>query len=125
VTDDYIDVPLTDDERMFLQSGLIEWGGPARCTDTLASAMGFASVSALHQEGRLLKERLGRREPLSRRDWTRVLVATEIVFASDVFGSGVEWATTTGIPDEDSVRLLRSIQRKIPTGGPGSITRRI
>jgi hypothetical protein len=31
-------------------------------------------------------------QPLSRRDWRRALIATEIVFASDVFGAGWDWS---------------------------------
>jgi hypothetical protein len=52
-------------------------------------------------------------QPLNRRDWRRALIATEIVFASDVFGSGWDWSITTGISDEDTIRILRSLQRKI------------
>ncbi|QKS21463.1 hypothetical protein HUN58_17345 [Curtobacterium sp. Csp1] len=40
-------------------------------------------------------------------------VATELVFVSDVVGSGTDWETTTGIRDADALRLLRSLQRKI------------
>jgi hypothetical protein len=55
---------------------------------------------------------------LSRDDWRRVLLATEVVFASDVFGSGLDWSTTTGFSDADSISLLRSIQRKMPRWRP-------
>lgn len=37
----------------------------------------------------------------------------EIVFASDVFGSGIDWSTTVGRTDEETIRILRSLQRKI------------
>ena len=40
-------------------------------------------------------------------------VLTELVFASDLVGSGVDWATTTGFNDDETIRLLRSIQRKL------------
>ena len=116
MAEDLIDVPLTDEERFFLQRGLGEWGGPAKCADALALAMGFHDVATLYEEGQRLKERIGRHEPLSRRDWTCCLLATEIVFASDVVGSGWDWCSTTGLSDEESIRLLRSLQRKIPTG---------
>ncbi|GAA3334482.1 hypothetical protein HP467_00430 [Curtobacterium albidum] len=43
----------------------------------------------------------------------RTLLATELVFVSDVVGSGTDWETTTGIRDADALRLLRSLQRKI------------
>ncbi len=43
-----------------------------------------------------------------------MLLAVEIVFASDVVGSGLDWATTSGIPDEESIAILRRLQRKLP-----------
>jgi hypothetical protein len=46
-------------------------------------------------------------------DWARILLATEIVFASDLMGSGTEWRTTTGMTDEETINLLRGIQRKL------------
>lgn len=55
--------------------------------------------------------------PLSRTDWTRALLATEIVFMSNVIGSGWDWQTTTGFGDEETLRMLRSLQRHVVTGG--------
>ena len=43
----------------------------------------------------------------------RTLLAAEIVFVSDLVGSGVEWQTTTGITDEATLAVLRAIQRKL------------
>jgi len=100
-----------------LTAGLTEWGGPARCTDQLAAAMDFGSVDELGQESARLVQALRASAPLSARDWTRVLVATEFVFASDVFGSGVDWSATTGLGDEETVRLLRGLQRKLRRAG--------
>ena len=42
-----------------------------------------------------------------------MLILTEVVFVSDLVGSGVEWETTTGLSDEVTIRLLRGIQRKL------------
>ncbi|MFJ6406984.1 hypothetical protein ACIQK9_15900 [Streptomyces hydrogenans] len=42
-----------------------------------------------------------------------VVLAAEIVFVSDLAGSGVEWRTTTGRDDESTIRTLRVIQRKL------------
>jgi hypothetical protein len=53
------------------------------------------------------------RQGLTRRDWTRALVATELVWASDVFGSGLDAVSTWGYSDAEGVVLLRSIQRKL------------
>ena len=108
-----LEVELTDAERGLLQAGLAEWGGPALCTEELALAMGFSSVANLLEESGRLASALQARTQLSRLDWLRVLLATEVVFVSDVFGSGVEWATTTGFTDEESLRILRGIQRRL------------
>ena len=112
-----IAVPLTDDERVLLVSGLSEWGGPARCTHALALAMGFADVDALLDEGRFIRAALQARRPMTRNDWTRALLATEIVFVSDVVGSGVDWETTTGLRDTSTLRVLRSLQIKLTLTG--------
>ena len=115
--DELIDLDLEAPERDFLRCGIMEWGGPARCTEELAVAMGFQSVSDLFAQSRRLIDAVISSEPMTRLDWWRVLVATEIVFASDVLGSGLEWSTTTGISDSDSISTLRRIQRKAISRG--------
>jgi hypothetical protein len=112
------DLPLTGPERHLLWAGLAEWGGPARCTDDLAVGMGFESVEDLFAQADRITPRLRERQPLTRRDWIRTLLATEIVFASNTVGSGHDWSITTGISDEETVRLLRSVQEKVPARRP-------
>jgi hypothetical protein len=112
-TEEFTVGDLTDEERHVLARGLAEWGGPAHCTDALAAAMDFESVEVLLEEARRMKLLIRDGQPLSSRDWRRALISTEIVFASDVFGSGCDWSITTGISDEDTIRILRSLQRKI------------
>lgn len=76
--------------------------------------MGFTNRVRLSSElGRLMTAVEGR-DALTLEDWQRVLVATEVVFASDVFGSGLDWSTTTGFSDADTIALLRAVQRKMP-----------
>ena len=104
---------LTDDERKLLWRGLREWGGPASPTEAMAVAMGFRDVSDLLTEGSRIMADISERHPMPRADWRRALLATEIVFASDVVGAGVEWFTVTGMQDEETIRMLRSIQRKL------------
>jgi len=108
-----IGVDLTVVERWVLNRGLVEWGGPAHCTDALAMAMGFRDVGDLHAEGGRIADELDAGRPLTRRDWTRALLAAEIVFISDVLGSGVEWPVTTGLDDVATLHALRGIQRKL------------
>ena len=110
---------LTDEERRLLWSGLSEWGGPARCTDEMAVAMGFRNVQDLFDSGKRLRSAINSGEPLAASDWLRVLLATEIVFASNTIGSGRDWSITTGLSDEDSLLMLRSIQSKL--GGLGNL----
>ncbi|MFJ2951492.1 hypothetical protein ACIO8H_28220 [Streptomyces sp. NPDC087226] len=104
---------LTDGEIKLLRRALAEWGGPAHCSDHLAVGMGFADQHDLLDQCDRLRNALADDAPLTQVDWARVLVATEIVFVSDLMGSGVEWSTTTGLSDESTIRALRSIQRKL------------
>ncbi|MGW7538310.1 hypothetical protein [Amycolatopsis sp. NPDC054798] len=108
-----VSVELADDERKTLCQGLAEWGGPASCTEALAVAMGFRSVADLLEDGRRLRSALVAGEPLSPEDWRRVVAATEIVFVSDVFGSGCDWSITTGLSDEQTIKTLRRVQRTL------------
>src|SRR6266550_6299637 len=111
--DELVSIALTPDERALLMRGLSEWGGPAQCSDELAIAMGFAGVQDLSSQADRLRDALNKQAPLRSSDWRRTLVATEIVFASDVFGSALDWPTTTGLSDEKTIRLLREVQRKV------------
>lgn len=103
---------LSADEFEFLRRALGEWGGPARPTDAFAIAMGFTSAARLSAECRALRDRIDGGESLLRDDARRVLLAIEIVFASDVVGSGHDWRYTTGFSDEESIQHLRGIQKK-------------
>ena len=104
---------LTDGERRLLVSGLHEWGGPAKPTSEIAALIGFANIEELHEHGSAIARQIEAHEPLSAADWRRALLATEIVFASDLIGSGVDWAATTGLGDEESILLLREVQRRL------------
>lgn len=104
---------LTDEETRLLSRALVEWGGPARCGDALAVGMGFTDARDLVARTHALRDALRHDVPLAPADWARVLLATEIVFVSDLAGTGVEWPTTTGLADEPTLRMLRSVQRKL------------
>lgn len=104
---------LAVDEVAWLRRALLEWGGPARCSDELAIGMGFeGALDLLAQCGRL-RSSLENGTPIAPVDWARVLLAAEIVFVSDLAGSGCDWSTTTGFSDESSIRTLRAVQRKL------------
>lgn len=73
-------VDLADDELRMLVLGLTDWGVKEAATERLAAAMGFASIEDLEEESSRIAEALAAHQPLSVRDWTRALVATEIAF---------------------------------------------
>ncbi|WP_328484914.1 hypothetical protein [Streptomyces zaomyceticus] len=104
---------LAEDEIRLLRRALLEWSGPAKCSDQIAVGMGFADVQDLLDQSSRLRSALHDDVPLAPANWARTLLAVEIVFVSDLAGSGVEWQTTTGLPDELTIRTLRSIQRKL------------
>lgn len=104
---------LTEGEVRLLRRALAEWGGPARCSDQLAFGMGFADARDLLAQCRILSRALGDDDPIKPVDWARTLLAAEIVFVSDLGGSGVEWQATTGLSDEATLLILRAIQRKL------------
>ncbi|PXX61569.1 hypothetical protein DFR70_108127 [Nocardia tenerifensis] len=107
-------VDLSDIERKVLAYGVGSWGGPARCSEALAVAMGFRDAQDVGKHGRRLESALIAGEALTAMDWRRVLVSTEIFFASDVLGCGREWSIVRGISDEETLRVLRGLQRKLP-----------
>jgi hypothetical protein len=111
--DELVSVDLTAEQVQLLDRGLVEWGGPARCTDAMAVAMGFTSVQNLFAESERILAELNARRPLSRWDWSRTLIATEIVFASDIMGTGSEWPDTTGLDDVRSFQVLREVQHRL------------
>lgn len=106
-------VDLSPAERRMLVRGLNEWGGPARCTQQMAAGMGFRDLEHLLDECRRLSGALASDTPLDRDEWRKVLLAVEIAFASDVVGSGLDWSSTVGMTDEETIRVLRSCQRKM------------
>ena len=108
-----VDVDLTAGERKLLAQGLFQWGGPAAPTDALAVAMGFADVQDLLTESERLGDAIQEGKPVTGTDLRRALIATEIAFSSDVFGAGVEWETVTGMTDQATISLLRTLQRKL------------
>jgi hypothetical protein len=79
----------------------------------MATALGFDSVADLLAEGYRIADDVSKGRPLTRRDWARALLATEVVFASDVLGSGHDWEATTGLDDASTIRVLRGVQLRL------------
>jgi hypothetical protein len=111
--DEFLTVDLTSDERHMLSRAVTQFDGSARCSEETAKAFGFESVNDLRVQGLQLAESLEASEPLSKWDWTRSLFVCEVVFASDVMGSGHDWHSATGLSDFETIGLLRSVQTKL------------
>lgn len=112
--DEAVGVELTDDERLLLLTGLMEYGGPALGVRVVAPIVGARSVDEFFALTDRLRAAIANGEPLTGGDWTRALVLTEICWASDVLGAASEFSST--MPDAEALRSLRSLQRKIVTG---------
>ena len=75
--------------------------------------MGFSSVQDLFDSTDRLAAAIESGASLSAVEWLRVLLATEIVFASNTIASGLDWSITTGLSDDESLAAVRSVQRKL------------
>lgn len=106
-------IELDHDEKAVLRAGLLDWGGPARPTDAIAVAMGFSNAQCLPSEAWALWGDVDADSSLTAKDWRRAILALEIAFASDIVGSGVDWSSTSGFGDEETIRVLRRLQRKV------------
>jgi hypothetical protein len=110
-----VSLELSEDERRMLFYGLIDWGGPASdCPEPLAVALGFENTDDLAIDGRRIADDIYDSRAVSDRDWTRALFAAEIIFASDLLGTGSEWTTIHGGDDAYWLEVLRGLQQKIP-----------
>ena len=114
MTDEAVAVELDDDERAFLRAALLDWGGPTNPTDEIAVALGSRDAASLSADTRALWKRFEAEGALSTDAWRQVLLAVEVVFVSDVVGSGLDWPITSGFSDADSIRILRGLQRRLP-----------
>lgn len=112
-----LNVVLSADEREFLIQGLVQWGGPATCTDDIARVIGFSGEADFRAGAKRIVGMLREASPMSGEDWTRALVATELVYASDRYGAGVEWETVSGWGDVESIHMLRGLQRRLVAVG--------
>jgi len=107
------ELDISEREVEMLGQGLLHFGGPAHATEEFATAMGFKGAERMPEECMEIRRKLEGSEALSARDWTRALLALEICFASELMGVGYEWSTVTGFSDSETIRILRSIQRKL------------
>jgi hypothetical protein len=110
--DEMVTIDLTDDERNLMVHGLNEYFGSGKQgARLLAPVMGVSTVDEFHDLVMRLRVSIDRRNALSDLDWARALLLTEISWASDLAGSGIDFATN--IRDEQAAPLMRSIQYQV------------
>jgi hypothetical protein len=110
---DMVAIRLTPDEQHFICTALIQWRSLATGFPLPIKALGLAEDWPQFDElVDRLRAAIAAKEPLSELDWARALFLTEISWASDLVGAGVEFRYN-GILDEEAIKLLRTIQRKI------------
>lgn len=93
--------------------GLAQLGGPGHPNDDVARAIGFLDVTAMFDNFDRLLRLLQRGAPMTSTEWAQVLIATEISFASDHYGAGLDWEATTDEDDGITIARLRAVQRKL------------
>jgi hypothetical protein len=101
------------DEREFFARALEESGGPAHVTDALAAFVGFTDANDMIKRCNDIAGQVRRDGRIDPADFKRSQLACEILFSSDIHGSGLDWEATTGLGDADSIGLLRRIQAKM------------
>lgn len=111
--EELVNYDLTQLERDVLWHGLLHWGGPVSCTEELAVAMGFVSVSDLQAEGDRIRASLIAHEPMKHIDWARAMNSVEIIFISDSLGAASDWDAVTGISDADTFKTIRDLQNHL------------
>ena len=109
-----VHIDLTDDERVLLVQGLNEYGGPGRGAPLLTPLVGLSTAGEFDQLRYRLMTAIEHGGALSDLDWARALVLTEISWASDLLGSGIDFSTS--MRDEKAIVVLRGLQRKISSG---------
>jgi hypothetical protein len=107
-----VTIDLTDDERLLMVLALNEYFGAAqRGWPLLIPLLGLSSTDEFRALLHQLMEAIEDKKPLSDLDWARALLLTEIGWASQVLGAGIDFATN--VRDEKAAPLLRSIQYKV------------
>jgi hypothetical protein len=106
-----IAIDLTDQERRFMVLALNEYGGPAKdAYQLLCPVVGQPNKDEWVRLINRLMESIEDNEPLSDLDWARALFLTEVSFASDLVGCGLDFERGA---DKHRLELLRSLQYKL------------
>jgi hypothetical protein len=111
------ELPREPELRRLLRDGVAYWIGPIEASDEVAALMGCRNASAMTEEMRHLDSALGEGHPLTTRDVMRALLATELAWASALYGDPTDWENITGRTDEETLGLLRQLQATLSAGG--------
>ena len=111
--EEVVALDLSDDEWNLLREGVLQLGGPTALDDAVSRAIGYRDTADLRAHRSSLLAEVKARRPLSRRDWRRLQIATEITFASQYYGAGSDWEICSTLDDATTIKLLRQVQRKL------------
>ena len=108
-----VEVRLAPAELSLVEAALHELGGTASGTTMRSILTGAPDGRDSYRRRDQLLSLIRAGAPMTRMEWTRVLLFTELAFASDMIGSGVEWPIVTGLDDLESIVALRLLQRQL------------
>lgn len=108
-----ISLEFDHDVREFFARALEESGGPAHVTDAMAVFVGFADANDMIKRCNDVADRVRREGRIAGDDLKRSQLACEILFSSDICGSGLDWEVTTRFGDAGAIVLLRRVQVKL------------
>jgi hypothetical protein len=111
--DDLAAIELTGDEQHLLVWGLQVWHGASHPSLAMRHALGFEDYADIFPWTSEKVRKIGPLVEFTRADWTQLMLLVELGFASDNMGAGLKWIAISGIPDDQTIRLLRSVQRKL------------
>jgi hypothetical protein len=104
---------LTPVERELLRLGIMEWERPEGGRDAVVRVLGYGDRRELRSDVPRLAGLLDVSRSMSRRDCRRLLLATELAFASETLGWSRDWTSDTGFTDHDTIMLLRGLQERL------------
>jgi hypothetical protein len=112
-TGDLATIEFTEEEQKFLTWGMAVWHGASHPSSKMRHALGFENYADIFPWTNDKMHAIGPVMEMTRADWTQFITLVEVGFASDNAGAGLEWSPISGIPDSQSIRILRAIQRKL------------
>ncbi|MET8234864.1 DUF2716 domain-containing protein [Micromonospora sp. NPDC005298] len=104
---------LTPVERELLRLGVMQWARSEGNREVVARLLDYDDRRGLRSDVERLASLIAAASPMSRRDCRRLLLATELAFASESLGWSRDWAADTGFTDRDTITVLRGIQEKL------------